>query len=951
MQTLAPTHHPRPAASDVETALINGDALRLDILLAAGHQLSEIQNIAESLLQRTPEKNSIVNLTLKETTRWWRVQAQQNHIRNTLQRAFELNAPSKTEELVDAYLNWGGKIQHIIDYLKQSRLPNTLEKKVRFLDAVRRTLIVTERNLTKAPPEYQPGEFLSCLAPITTTQAKHPIEEAKELFSRLLLQADAAALLHAACQDNLKELVVDLVKRGAAINSPFPGTGATPLHTAAYMGNIAIMEWLLANGAKVNAETHTIEDSEKKRKVGKETALHLASSQGCFDAAKLLLAQGADKEASSAVGYTPLHYACDNGHLSVARLLLEQGVYVNAVNIRSVTPLHNACLKGNVPLVKLLMSHGADPTHVDNYGETPVQAALKAGKHKEFAALFSKHPAINKMLDQGLPLSEILNNLRTEPSLLFSDTNSTSPSNPLQAVFLLGDQLLAKSLAAMMTPQAYRAALEELSQDYPIHNFALLTDMSLKVKPDIVYKLSRRLPVPPVPPLEKETLLAVFHHAEFLFAEKFSEIPFDNVAFDNEGNLWKMDKITGATSQKPSLEYQELKQVHFDALKIDKSGNITIPYVVMKIGRAMFPIKVFPKDGTIRVQVNVAMLLTLFESINFSRPKEPGYRDPKYLVDAGENPQEQPLHTPPEELFEGLRTFVHNIRFRIPYTGTPAKENTDALESWYAYLESLVAHIVRISILEDAAAKEKKEPDPTPSAASVITCATAGLWCGTRYLDDSQFLYDTKMGIAKTFQEQVLAFIDALKVGIAERMVDKSDPHNVHRFNKILQVIDEAAGIPQSEKSSRYYFNDPIAPQLNDADLIQRNFWGEFNPTAILNVVSEPINKKNGVLNEELVFQWFKDNVPPEWEKGKYERILAELSKLPTKREKAKALEEHYAIIVNPVDLESDQQPNWEKILEQDRASSYFVKEVIHPQTGKYKRTAIIYMLTRLGVF
>jgi ankyrin repeat protein len=90
--------------------------------------------------------------------------------------------------------------------------------------------------------------------------------------------------------------------------------GNTPLHAAAGEGQGKMVEFLLNNGAKVNAKTKT-----------GITALHDAASGGFKEVVEVLLDGGADVNARTEGGDTPLSLALAGGHDDVADLLREHG--------------------------------------------------------------------------------------------------------------------------------------------------------------------------------------------------------------------------------------------------------------------------------------------------------------------------------------------------------------------------------------------------------------------------------------------------------------------------------------------------------------------------------------------------------------------------------------------------------------------------------------------------
>jgi len=165
----------------------------------------------------------------------------------------------------------------------------------------------------------------------------------------------------------------------------------TPLHVAAYDGQTAQAEALLAGGAQVNA-------TDKRG----QTPLHLAAAKAREEVTELLLEQGADVNAKNDDGVTPLHWAAQNGHVEVVELLLDRGAEIDAKDsVFGMTPLHWAAFYGEVAAAEVLLQRGAAVNARDNRGETPLEAA-RAGleiwanlpleaAHAEVEQLFLDH--------------------------------------------------------------------------------------------------------------------------------------------------------------------------------------------------------------------------------------------------------------------------------------------------------------------------------------------------------------------------------------------------------------------------------------------------------------------------------------------------------------------------------------------------------------------------------
>lgn len=92
---------------------------------------------------------------------------------------------------------------------------------------------------------------------------------------------------------------------------------------------------------------------------------------------KTALQSGEDVNLADRQGFTPLHFAGQQGQVEAARLLLAAGANVHARNIYGNTPLWCA-VQGNDAkgeLVGLLLTAGGDPDSKNNFGRTPREVA------------------------------------------------------------------------------------------------------------------------------------------------------------------------------------------------------------------------------------------------------------------------------------------------------------------------------------------------------------------------------------------------------------------------------------------------------------------------------------------------------------------------------------------------------------------------------------------------
>ena len=181
-----------------------------------------------------------------------------------------------------------------------------------------------------------------------------------------LLRGDSA-LLDAAKKGNLTRVQKLLTPENINCRDS-QGRNSTPLHLAAGYNNLEVAEFLLENGADVNAQDK-----------GGLIPLHNASSYGHLDIAALLIRYSTVVNATDKWGFTPLHEAAQKVQLfSLQKFVLFFLFFlIREIFLHLGLKLFSFCddfflLKGRTQLCALLLAHGADPTLKNQEGQTPL---------------------------------------------------------------------------------------------------------------------------------------------------------------------------------------------------------------------------------------------------------------------------------------------------------------------------------------------------------------------------------------------------------------------------------------------------------------------------------------------------------------------------------------------------------------------------------------------------
>jgi imidazolonepropionase-like amidohydrolase len=138
-----------------------------------------------------------------------------------------------------------------------------------------------------------------------------------------------------------------LLARGAAVDAR-DSTGLTPLMAASYAGHAPTVAALVRGGAAVDAVNRD-----------GQTSLVMAAYEGHADVVAVLLRAGAQVDRGDNTGLTPLMAAAYAGHVPVVRALLVAGAEVPARNRRGQTALDLARYQRHAEVVRLLTAAGS----------------------------------------------------------------------------------------------------------------------------------------------------------------------------------------------------------------------------------------------------------------------------------------------------------------------------------------------------------------------------------------------------------------------------------------------------------------------------------------------------------------------------------------------------------------------------------------------------------------
>lgn len=229
--------------------------------------------------------------------------------------------------------------------------------------------------------------------------------------------------------------------------------GNTPLHIAAKTGTKDVFDWLVSQGASLDA-TNNLGETPRALAAdnttafphfgppSSETDIFEAVRQGQIEAiTKLINADSKLVNAVNQFGQTPLRLATSNGKTNVVEFLAQHGAkwdIVSAViagrddELRDILDREPSAVSkgsllmavehGSLAVVKTLISAGANLNEQDSRGFSPMGEALLL-QETNMADLFRQHGAIENIYD-----AVYLNQPETVAALLAKDSSVLSPT-------------------------------------------------------------------------------------------------------------------------------------------------------------------------------------------------------------------------------------------------------------------------------------------------------------------------------------------------------------------------------------------------------------------------------------------------------------------------------------------------------------------------------------------
>ncbi|THD25846.1 Death-associated protein kinase [Fasciola hepatica] len=206
-----------------------------------------------------------------------------------------------------------------------------------------------------------------------------------------------------------------------------------------------------------------------------ETPLHLAAQLGTLDIVEFLATSGAQIDAVDCHNNTPLHMACIHGRTKSVMALCGVRASLNIFNDENRTPLLCAVHEGYRGCTRILVNAGARTDVTDQEGNAPIHIATLRNDNAIVQILCKSHAALDSLNSGGynaLNLAAKLGHLQVARTLLLygADPGIKSPNGvtPDVVAFAQGHKEVGMLLTRMKPEKRKKWCEQLLDTNYPI---------------------------------------------------------------------------------------------------------------------------------------------------------------------------------------------------------------------------------------------------------------------------------------------------------------------------------------------------------------------------------------------------------------------------------------------------------------------------------------------------
>lgn len=330
-------------------------------------------------------------------------------------------------------------------------------------------------------------------------------------------------------------------------------------------------------------------------------------------------------------------------------------------------------------------------------------------------------------------------------------------------------------------------------------------------------------------------------------------------------------------------------------------------------------------------KIDVKILLTEFDKLNWTDPSKPCYCDPEGVKIMGELKKRETLR---DSLKMVLETY---LPLRQQFTGTPAA-GTDELFVFYENLENVLKNIVLL--IQEPTTDEKLRTK------AILKFAWACILCGTRWEETATRVY-MKLKHKRKDEDLLEHKYDEELYKLRENIIRNMANYSTHGYRQAVRHLGKEFNIAMREGIADVAEPGEI-PSLTP-QMCRYTMHYVYQPHLLIPYTHEFI-KRCIKKNDGVIINWFQSHIPYDFTFAGHEALSYAITAIPLLYPDAKSQEVAIQQLFKQAEVYKPAEDSAEKGLKTYLAQEYTSTKVYDFDNGTVLMDGVIHFMLQRGV-
>lgn len=331
--------------------------------------------------------------------------------------------------------------------------------------------------------------------------------------------------------------------------------------------------------------------------------------------------------------------------------------------------------------------------------------------------------------------------------------------------------------------------------------------------------------------------------------------------------VWVVEVAWCILSTTGRLLVEKMENTKRQGLSVYLSPEINVDHIRTK--ELSLDVSRVPAD------VQVDQLAAMLNEVNFEDHHAPGF------MGQGARTEGRTVFTR-QQLSRNLATFIHHVKNRTPFMGTPPGYDIPRLMAFYQQIEDSVRLSIH-KVNEDLRLFRNANPGDPSSYQGIIQqtyhellqararvpldLAIAGTHCGARYMGEATSVHSAlyrEGQVDGTLEDELIEVLARNRKEVAQQQIQQHLGNDTHAYASYMFYLGKLLAIPGTKNIVEHLRSLPNKQELIDC------FFKAYTPDTMIETIQQHV-RKSAAFREKIV-NWLK-NQATNWNQEKYNAL------------------------------------------------------------------------------